>query len=62
MGGANGPRECAPDDELHDTHQLLSCLDGFRKGLNPSHELIAAQPLCAISATLPALRLGILGS
>jgi hypothetical protein len=38
-----------------------SWVDGFRKGLNPS-ELTAAQPLCAISATLPALRLGILGS
>src|SRR5882757_8090290 len=23
MGGANGSRECAPDDKLRDTHQLL---------------------------------------
>ena len=22
MGGANGSRECAPDDKLGDTHQL----------------------------------------
>ena len=22
MGGANGSRECAPDDKLRDTHQL----------------------------------------
>src|SRR5437879_13557808 len=32
MGGANGSRECAPDDELRDTHQLLFvALMGFAK-------------------------------
>src|SRR6266446_3194423 len=32
MGGANGSRECAPDDELRDTHHFLNG-DGFREGL-----------------------------
>ena len=36
MGGANGSRECAPDDELRDTHHVLNDGDGFREGLNPS--------------------------
>jgi hypothetical protein len=36
MGGANGSRECAPDDKLSDTHQFSSYGDdGFRR-LNPS--------------------------
>ena len=30
MGGANGSRECAPDDKLRDTDQLQ--LMGFAKG------------------------------
>jgi hypothetical protein len=38
MGGANGSRECAPDDKLRDTHQLqFAKYDGFREGLNPSY-------------------------
>jgi hypothetical protein len=33
MGGANGSRECAPDDKLRDTHQLQSAkMMGFAKG------------------------------
>jgi len=35
MGGANGSRECAPDDKLRDTHHLSMRAvqdDGFRKG------------------------------
>jgi hypothetical protein len=40
MGRANGSRECAPDDELRDTHQLPFCLMGF-EGLNGSYGLIA---------------------
>jgi hypothetical protein len=36
MGGANGSRECAPDDKLRDTHQLHSVeVMGFA-GLNLS--------------------------
>ena len=32
MGGANGSRECAPDDKLRDTHQLLFMASmGFAK-------------------------------
>jgi hypothetical protein len=34
MGGANGSRECAPDDELRDTHRFnprAKYADGFRK-------------------------------
>jgi hypothetical protein len=34
MGGANGSRECAPDDELRDTHRVdprAKHADGFRK-------------------------------
>ena len=32
MGGANGARECAPDDRLRDTHQLpLAQVMGFAK-------------------------------
>jgi hypothetical protein len=39
MGGANGSRECAPDDKLRDTHQFeFAEMMGFRKGLNPSYE------------------------
>jgi hypothetical protein len=37
MGGANGSRECAPDDKLSDTHHVPDNGDGFREGLNPSH-------------------------
>ena len=34
MGGANGLRECAPDDRLRDTQSLVvyAC-DGYREGL-----------------------------
>ena len=33
MGGANGSRECAPDDKLRDTHQLkFAKMMGFAKG------------------------------
>jgi hypothetical protein len=33
MGGANGSRECAPDDKLRDTHQLrLMEMMGFADG------------------------------
>jgi hypothetical protein len=33
MGGANGSRECAPDDKLRDTHHLqLAKMMGFAKG------------------------------
>jgi hypothetical protein len=40
MGKANGSRECAPDDELRDTHQLQFIDgDGFREELNPSYAL-----------------------
>ena len=39
MGGANGSRECAPDDKLRGTHQFeFAEMMGFRKGLNPSYE------------------------
>jgi len=34
MGGANGSRECAPDDRLRDTHRVTTHAkqtDGFRK-------------------------------
>src|SRR5258708_30858877 len=34
MGGANGSRECAPDDKLRDTHPVTTHAeqaDGFRK-------------------------------
>jgi hypothetical protein len=42
MGGANGPRECAPDDKLRDTRQLkLAKMMGFAKWLNPSCELLS---------------------
>jgi hypothetical protein len=36
MGGANGSRECAPDDKLRDTHHGPNDGDGFREALNPS--------------------------
>jgi hypothetical protein len=33
MGGANGSRECAPDDKLRDTHQLqFANIMGFARG------------------------------
>jgi hypothetical protein len=35
--GANGSRECAPDDKLRDTHHNDG--DGFREGLHPSYGL-----------------------
>src|SRR6187399_2532729 len=31
MGGANGSRECAPDDRLRDTHHRSCVIDGFRR-------------------------------
>jgi hypothetical protein len=35
MGGATGSRECAPDDKLRGTHQVVAAIacgrDGFRK-------------------------------
>jgi hypothetical protein len=48
MGGANGSRECAPDDKLRDTHQLHFVeVMGFA-GLNPSYGLATrpAQVIC----------------
>ena len=30
MGGANGSRECAPDDKLRDTHLFFCEVDGYR--------------------------------
>ncbi len=46
MGGANGSRECAPDDRLRDTHQLKA--DGFRKGsTHPANYPTAASDLFA---------------
>ena len=39
MRGANGSRECAPDDKLRDTHRLhFMEMMGFA-GLNPSYVL-----------------------
>jgi hypothetical protein len=40
MGGANGSRECAPDDKLRDTHHDPNGGDGFREALNPSDDLL----------------------
>src|SRR6202140_2211778 len=39
MGGANGSRECAPDDKLRDTHQSLLTYRWVSQELNPSYEL-----------------------
>jgi hypothetical protein len=37
MGGANGSRECAPDDKLRDTHQLhLMEMMGFAGSTHPA--------------------------
>jgi hypothetical protein len=46
MGRATGSRECTPDDKLRDTHQINchSWVDWFRKGLNPSCELLVIAP------------------
>ena len=41
MGGANGSRECAPDDELRDTQRTHTRLMGFA----------SAQPILRASAT-----------
>jgi len=48
MGGANGSRECAPDDELRDTHHVRNDGDGFREGLSPS-PVIASEAKQSIS-------------
>src|SRR4029453_4688519 len=47
MGGANGSRECAPDDKLRDIHQLLFvALMGFAKGsTHPTYYVLG--PLAA---------------
>ena len=38
MGGANGSRECAPDDKLRDTHQLhLMEMMGFAGSTHPAY-------------------------
>src|SRR6266550_7580442 len=38
MGGANGSRECAPDDKLRDTHQLhLMKMMGFAGSTHPTY-------------------------
>jgi hypothetical protein len=43
MGGANGSRECAPDDKLRDTHQLhLMEMMGFAGSTHPTYWLISA--------------------
>ena len=43
MGGANGSRECAPDDKLRDTHQFeFTEMMGFAKGsTHPTSRAIA---------------------
>jgi hypothetical protein len=40
MGGANGSRECAPDDKLRDTHHDPNDGDRFREALNSSYDLL----------------------
>jgi hypothetical protein len=40
MGGANGSRECAPDNKLRDTHHVRDDRDRFREALNPSWDLL----------------------
>src|SRR5882757_11186302 len=38
MSGANGSRECAPDDKLRDTHQLhLMEMMGFAGSTHPTY-------------------------
>jgi hypothetical protein len=41
MGGANGSRECAPDDELRDTHRVnpRQVPRWVSQALNPSYGL-----------------------
>jgi hypothetical protein len=50
MGGANGSRQCAPDDKLRDTHQSQ-----FAKvmGLNPSYDLERKAAAAATSVICP---------
>ncbi len=48
MGGVNGSRECATDDELRDTHHVRNDGDRFRAGLNPS-PVIASEAKQSIS-------------
>jgi hypothetical protein len=50
LGGANGSRQCAPDDKLHDTHHVLKHRDGFREGLNPPYA--QTLPVDRIAGTL----------
>ncbi len=65
MGGANGSRECAPDDKLRDTHQLhLMEMIGFAGSTHPvlptgmgRDDLIDAC-VCAVAARDSASRLG----
>ena len=55
MGGANGSRECAPDDKLRDTHQLkYAKMMGFAKGSThpTSYELDASRSTTAQSGQL----------
>ena len=41
MGGANGSRECAPDDKLRDAHRVLDDAMGFAKrSPHPTHDLL----------------------
>jgi hypothetical protein len=55
MGGANGSRECAPDDKLRDTHQFeFAKMMGFAKGSTHPTSLRAALSCPAVLLRLAA--------
>jgi hypothetical protein len=68
MGGANGSRECAPDDKLRDTHQLhLMGMMGFAGSTHPTYYVLPTGMgrdhlidacVCAVAARDSASRLG----
>jgi hypothetical protein len=54
MGGANGSRECAPDDKLRDTHQLhLMEMMGFAGSTHPYLSRAEFGVIARLAAKLP---------
>ena len=55
MGGANGSRECAPDDKLRDTHQLhLMKMMGFAGSTHPTYRWRFARSCSAAASFMQA--------
>jgi hypothetical protein len=45
MGGANGSRECAPDDKLRDTHHVIGVFANAHGTFHKAMGFASVQPI-----------------